>query len=93
MRTSVTFPDPLLYRLKVALTQEQRSMTSFVVELVEKALNARDHAHTSKTYAALDRWVGSGPRGITDAARTVNETLYCPQGAWRDHDEPLRRPD
>jgi hypothetical protein len=93
MRTSVTFPDPLLYRLKVALAQEQQSMTSFVVELVEKALNARDHAHTSKTYQTLDTWVGSGPRGISDAASTVNETLYGPQGAWRDPDEPLRRTD
>ena len=87
MRTSIAFPEPLLYKLKIVLAEEKKSLTAFVVEQVEKAVAAREQAHIKRTYKALDSMIGLGPKGITDAASTINETLYGEKGAWRDQHE------
>ncbi len=87
MRTSITFPEPLLYRLKIILAEEKKSMAAFVVEQVEKALAAREEARKKRTYAALNRLVGTGTSKETDIASTINETLYGEKGAWRDQHE------
>ena len=54
MRTSFTIPEPLLYRLKITLAEQKKSMVAFVVEQVEKGLVASDEARKKRTYGALN---------------------------------------
>ena len=84
MRICITFPKPLLYRLKVVLAKAQKSLTDFVVAQIMKAVTAREQARIHKTYQALENMLGHGPKGPTDTASTIDETLYGEKGAWRD---------
>ena len=76
MRTYLTFPERLMYKLKGVLVEAQKSLTAFVVAQIEKAVTAREQAQIHKTYKALDSMIGLGPKGPTDTASTIDETLY-----------------
>jgi len=84
MRTSITYLESLLYKFKVVLAKEHKSLTAFVVEQIEKAVSAREQVWIHKTYKALDSMNGVGPTGPTDLSSTIDETLYGEKGAWRD---------
>jgi hypothetical protein len=82
-RTSVILPPPLYHRLTLAAEQERKSLSEFIRDLLAKALAGQEKAHLKRTYAALKKLDGIGPKGIRDASTTINETLYGEHGAWR----------
>jgi hypothetical protein len=82
-RISVILPTPLYHRLTVAAQQERKSLSALIRDLLAKALAGQEKAHLKRTYAALKKLDGIGPKGITNASTTINETLYGEHGAWK----------
>jgi hypothetical protein len=81
IRTSIILPTPLYHRLTLAAQQERKSLSALIRDLLAKALAGQEKVQLKRTYAALEKLNGVGPKGITDASTTINETLYGEHGA------------
>lgn len=58
-------------------------MSRLVEEELSTLLKAREQHRRSKTYAAIKKWQGTGAPRITDAAQSIDKTLYGVNGAWQ----------
>jgi hypothetical protein len=83
VRTSLYLPPALRYRLQLASQQKRKSVSALVVELIDKALAAREKARLDRMYAELDKLDEITVKGVMLA--TIDETLYGdgPHAAWR----------
>lgn len=82
VRTSISLPEPLAYRLRAVLKKDRQTLAGFITRLIERELNSRDEARL-KSYAALDRLTGSVDSKETTLSTTMNDVLYGDSGAWR----------
>jgi len=83
IRTSLYLPPTLRYRLQVASHHERKSISALVVEIIDKALSAREQDRLGHMYAELEKLDQITLKGVTSA--TSDELLYGdgPHAAWR----------
>lgn len=76
MRTSITLPTTLHQRLLIAAQYQRQSVTDLIRTLLDQALATQEQKRTSRMYEDLAQLRGIGPKGVTDASTTINDTLY-----------------
>jgi hypothetical protein len=87
IRTSVLLPPSLHQELVMTSEQEGKGVTELVREALEQWMEKRRNTQLKRIYEGLDRFVGKGPSGISDASTTIDEVLYGQHGAWKGEDE------
>lgn len=76
MRTSVTLPKTLHQRLVMAAHYQNKKLTTFIRDLLGQALETQEQARVDRMYQDIAELKGVGPKGITDASTTIDNTLY-----------------
>ncbi len=83
IRTTIIMQPSLFKRLKL-FSQERGKPVSEIVALgVRQVIEADDQLRLERMYKGLFALAGTGKQGITDASRTIDETLYGENGAWK----------
>ncbi len=86
IRTTVLLPPALHQDIVITSRQEGKGMTVIVRELLDQALEMRSQLRLQRVYDALDHLSGSGPKGITDTSKSINDIVYGAHGAWKGQD-------
>ncbi|PZC49058.1 MAG: Plasmid stability protein [Chloroflexi bacterium] len=73
MRTTLTIPEDLLERLRLAAAEQHRSMADLVRQMLEEGV---------KTHRPRPRSLGIGASGFKDTARRIAEERPEPR-SWR----------
>lgn len=93
IRRTLLLPDQLDQRLLIAAKMSQKSVSTFVRDLLDRALAQQEKAQIKRMYEVLNEMNGLGGKGITDASITIDEVLYGEKGAWRGTMPPKESED
>jgi hypothetical protein len=86
-RTTFILPTQLHQRLFLAAKEENKTVSDLVREVLAQFLTFQEQHRIKRMYEALEKVRGIGPREISDASTTIDETLYGEHGAWRPAQE------
>ena len=83
LRRSVSFTPTLNYRIEFASKTRGQTVSAYIAEIMDRELATQEQSKLKQVYSGLQQLKGIGSKGDTDASRTIDETLYGEQGAWR----------
>lgn len=83
LRTSITLPNPLHQRLRMAARAENKSVSDLARDLLEQALLAQEQTRMNRVYRMLEEVKGICKDNIPDASQNINSVLYGENGAWK----------
>lgn len=83
---SIALPASTRERLKSVLKEERTSVSQFVRDLIERAVEERERTRLQRMYKGLTALKGQGKPGVTDSSLIIDQTLYGVDGAWKGQD-------
>ncbi len=84
-RLTVSLPKTLYQQIVLTSKSEDKSMSKFVADELNRILEEKSKAQLKKQYEALDKLRGSASGGSDDPmlSQSIDKILYGENGAWR----------